>query len=51
MPQMSPLLWLNLFLFFMLSLLLFSTSNYFTNQKKKKTPPTRPEPLPKSWKW
>nr|YP_009233068.1 ATP synthase F0 subunit 8 [Engaewa walpolea]AMA98211.1 ATP synthase F0 subunit 8 [Engaewa walpolea] len=52
MPQMSPLFWLNLFLLFMLSLMLFLTINYFMNQKKKKHPPLHnPLTFTKSWKW
>nr|YP_448910.1 ATP synthase F0 subunit 8 [Sclerophasma paresisense]ABB81894.1 ATP synthase F0 subunit 8 [Sclerophasma paresisense] len=30
MPQAAPLYWLILFLFFILSLLMFNTINYFT---------------------
>nr|YP_009262395.1 ATP synthase F0 subunit 8 [Gramastacus insolitus]ANI86971.1 ATP synthase F0 subunit 8 [Gramastacus insolitus] len=36
MPQMSPLLWLNLYIFFLLSFLLFLIFNYFLTQTDKK---------------
>nr|YP_009509555.1 ATP synthase F0 subunit 8 [Tubuca polita]AUN44972.1 ATP synthase F0 subunit 8 [Tubuca polita] len=36
MPQMAPLYWLVLFFFFLFSLLLFSTMNYFIKPFEKK---------------
>nr|YP_009002557.1 ATP synthase F0 subunit 8 [Cherax cairnsensis]CDL72647.1 ATP synthase F0 subunit 8 [Cherax cairnsensis] len=52
MPQMSPLLWLNLFFLFTLGFILFMALNYFSK------PPFKTEaltfkliPLEKSWKW
>nr|CDN85560.1 ATP synthase F0 subunit 8 [Geocharax gracilis] len=36
MPQMSPLLWLNLFFFFLMGALLFLIINYFSVQMEKK---------------
>nr|QXU57641.1 ATP synthase F0 subunit 8 [Cherax punctatus] len=52
MPQMSPLLWLNLFFMFILGYILFLILNYFSKPPIKTevlTPqPTFPE---KSWKW
>nr|YP_009406930.1 ATP synthase F0 subunit 8 [Typhlatya iliffei]ASA39453.1 ATP synthase F0 subunit 8 [Typhlatya iliffei] len=43
MPQMAPLLWLNLFIFFCSSLMLFFILNYFLY------PYTKTSPTPKSW--
>nr|YP_009406956.1 ATP synthase F0 subunit 8 [Typhlatya mitchelli]ASA39479.1 ATP synthase F0 subunit 8 [Typhlatya mitchelli] len=52
MPQMAPLLWLNLFIFFCSSLILFFIFNYFL------PPLTKMKPSPKhqttkelNWKW
>nr|QFQ01334.1 ATP synthase F0 subunit 8 [Nematocarcinus gracilis] len=52
MPQMAPLLWLNLFIFFCFVFILFLISNYFIKI------PTKTEfhaPLTKTsnlnWKW
>nr|QXU57628.1 ATP synthase F0 subunit 8 [Cherax cartalacoolah] len=52
MPQMSPLLWLNLFFMFILGFLLFTILNYFlklpTKNQMSLTQLFNPE---KSWKW
>nr|QXU57654.1 ATP synthase F0 subunit 8 [Cherax parvus] len=52
MPQMSPLLWLNLFLLFILGYILFLTLNYFSKPPIKTTTlTTQSPPIEKSWKW
>nr|YP_008854787.1 ATP synthase F0 subunit 8 [Cherax cainii]AHA59369.1 ATP synthase F0 subunit 8 [Cherax cainii]CDN96581.1 ATP synthase F0 subunit 8 [Cherax cainii] len=52
MPQMSPLLWFNLFLMFILGYLLFSILNYFSRPPiKTETAPLKPIFSNKSWKW
>nr|YP_009020445.1 ATP synthase F0 subunit 8 [Engaeus cunicularius]CDN85534.1 ATP synthase F0 subunit 8 [Engaeus cunicularius] len=52
MPQMSPLLWLNLFMFFILGFLLFSIINYYILPKNKKEISTSNiNPTQKIWKW
>nr|YP_009002518.1 ATP synthase F0 subunit 8 [Cherax robustus]CDL72595.1 ATP synthase F0 subunit 8 [Cherax robustus] len=52
MPQMSPLLWLNLFFMFILGWILFLNLNYFSKPPVKTEmggyEPKSPE---KSWKW
>nr|YP_009116258.1 ATP synthase F0 subunit 8 [Astacopsis gouldi]AJD22602.1 ATP synthase F0 subunit 8 [Astacopsis gouldi] len=52
MPQMSPLLWLNLLFMFILGFFLFMIFNFFVNPPMKMTfPETKPMKLEKSWKW
>nr|YP_009041212.1 ATP synthase F0 subunit 8 [Gramastacus lacus]CDQ51975.1 ATP synthase F0 subunit 8 [Gramastacus lacus] len=52
MPQMSPLLWLNLYMFFLLSFLLFLVVNYFFNQTSKKQKLISDFSInQKPWKW
>nr|YP_009002544.1 ATP synthase F0 subunit 8 [Cherax dispar]CDL72634.1 ATP synthase F0 subunit 8 [Cherax dispar] len=52
MPQMSPLLWLNLFLMFILSYTLFLTLNYFSKPPIKNSEESPVVTLPeKTWKW
>nr|YP_009002570.1 ATP synthase F0 subunit 8 [Cherax preissii]CDL72673.1 ATP synthase F0 subunit 8 [Cherax preissii] len=52
MPQMSPLLWFNLFLMFILGFLLFSILNYFTKPPTKSLSiPFKPIFSEKTWKW
>nr|WRO44744.1 ATP synthase F0 subunit 8 [Habronychus sp. 1 XYG-2024a]WRO45054.1 ATP synthase F0 subunit 8 [Habronychus sp. 2 XYG-2024a] len=53
MPQMAPLSWLNLFIFFIMVFLVFNSLNYFyfnksfsTSEKKIKTFKNK-----MSWKW
>nr|YP_009442874.1 ATP synthase F0 subunit 8 [Typhlatya miravetensis]SCN12522.1 ATP synthase F0 subunit 8 [Typhlatya miravetensis] len=52
MPQMAPLLWLNLFIFFSFSFMLFFILNYFLTpySKKKQTSKTK-EAKKLNWKW
>nr|YP_006073059.1 ATP synthase F0 subunit 8 [Acetes chinensis]AEQ36593.1 ATP synthase F0 subunit 8 [Acetes chinensis] len=52
MPQMSPLLWLNLFIMFSLTLIIFLTLTYFMKIPTKTS--SSIEEMPKSsmnWKW
>nr|YP_009026961.1 ATP synthase F0 subunit 8 [Cherax crassimanus]CDN96568.1 ATP synthase F0 subunit 8 [Cherax crassimanus] len=52
MPQMSPLLWLNLFFMFIYGFLLFSILNYFSKPPiKTEVPPLKPIFTEKPWKW
>nr|YP_008854825.1 ATP synthase F0 subunit 8 [Cherax glaber]AHA59407.1 ATP synthase F0 subunit 8 [Cherax glaber] len=52
MPQMSPLLWFNLFLMFIFGFLLFSILNYFSKPPiKNKAAPLGPVFSEKPWKW
>nr|QVM79273.1 ATP synthase F0 subunit 8 [Niphona lateraliplagiata] len=51
MPQMAPLSWLILFIFFLISFLLFNISNYFTfNYSTKKTKLDKIF-MKYNWKW
>nr|YP_009564039.1 ATP synthase F0 subunit 8 [Puerulus angulatus]QAX91402.1 ATP synthase F0 subunit 8 [Puerulus angulatus] len=52
MPQMSPMLWLNLFALFLLSFFCFMILNYFILNPKK-APGTIEASLSKEkiWKW
>nr|QFO87054.1 ATP synthase F0 subunit 8 [Latreillia valida] len=52
MPQMAPLMWLNLMCFFLVSLFFFLMLNYFIKpyQKNEKIL-TNYKNLEKSWKW
>nr|YP_009406969.1 ATP synthase F0 subunit 8 [Stygiocaris lancifera]ASA39505.1 ATP synthase F0 subunit 8 [Stygiocaris lancifera] len=52
MPQMGPLLWLNLFIFFSMSFMLFFVINYFLPPFSKMSPVTSPDkPETLNWKW
>nr|QPL15861.1 ATP synthase F0 subunit 8 [Acanthephyra sp.] len=52
MPQMAPLLWLNLFLFFTSIFILFLISNYFIKTPSKmETTPSLPPSHKLNWKW
>nr|YP_009154092.1 ATP synthase F0 subunit 8 [Gandalfus puia]AKC99393.1 ATP synthase F0 subunit 8 [Gandalfus puia] len=51
MPQMAPLLWLYLYLFFLTSLMLFLVLNYFITPFEKISMPTlMTHKSQKSWK-
>nr|YP_009407060.1 ATP synthase F0 subunit 8 [Stygiocaris stylifera]ASA39609.1 ATP synthase F0 subunit 8 [Stygiocaris stylifera] len=52
MPQMAPLFWLNLFIFFSVSFMLFLIMNYFLPPFSKTKPITLPTKSKKLyWKW
>ncbi|YP_003795350.1 ATP synthase F0 subunit 8 (mitochondrion) [Oratosquilla oratoria] len=52
MPQMSPLLWLNLYIFFFSIFLLFIVMSYFTFTPLMKEQETaKYEKQQMSWKW
>nr|QAX91389.1 ATP synthase F0 subunit 8 [Parastacus brasiliensis] len=52
MPQMGPLLWLNLFFMFLLGLLFFFVINYFnTPPMKMMTSYSFLSMIEKDWKW
>nr|QEJ81454.1 ATP synthase F0 subunit 8 [Pygoluciola sp. FM18] len=51
MPQMAPLSWLNLFIFFIMVFMLFNTMNYFSLMYKNMS--FNKKKIKKSilWKW
>nr|YP_010446962.1 ATP synthase F0 subunit 8 [Chyliza chikuni]UTM10327.1 ATP synthase F0 subunit 8 [Chyliza chikuni] len=52
MPQMSPINWLNLFILFSLTFMLFNMMNYFLfipSSSQSKTSSKSTKPL--NWKW
>nr|YP_007474216.1 ATP synthase F0 subunit 8 [Opaepele loihi]AEX32606.1 ATP synthase F0 subunit 8 [Opaepele loihi] len=52
MPQMAPLLWLNLFLFFSIIFLFFLIVNYFIKPPfKMEFTLKQPQPIKLYWKW
>nr|YP_009406982.1 ATP synthase F0 subunit 8 [Typhlatya monae]ASA39518.1 ATP synthase F0 subunit 8 [Typhlatya monae] len=52
MPQMAPLLWLNLFIFFSFTFLVFFVLNYFIPPYKKIDPMIAYSQHKKlNWKW
>nr|YP_009407008.1 ATP synthase F0 subunit 8 [Typhlatya consobrina]ASA39544.1 ATP synthase F0 subunit 8 [Typhlatya consobrina] len=52
MPQMAPLLWLNLFIFFCISLLIFFVMNYFLPPNSKTKPAFKSSKMSSlNWKW
>nr|YP_009646687.1 ATP synthase F0 subunit 8 [Alvinocaris longirostris]AEX32632.1 ATP synthase F0 subunit 8 [Alvinocaris longirostris]WQG15282.1 ATP synthase F0 subunit 8 [Alvinocaris longirostris]BAO52798.1 ATP synthase F0 subunit 8 [Alvinocaris longirostris] len=52
MPQMAPLLWLNLFLFFSVIFLFFLIINFFIKPPfKMEFTPEQPKPAKLFWKW
>nr|YP_009142419.1 ATP synthase F0 subunit 8 [Platycnemis foliacea]AKH04371.1 ATP synthase F0 subunit 8 [Platycnemis foliacea] len=52
MPQMAPMSWLILFLFFSIMLIMFSTMNYYHYTPMiKKSEKTSFKKLTMNWKW
>nr|YP_009002505.1 ATP synthase F0 subunit 8 [Engaeus lyelli]CDL72544.1 ATP synthase F0 subunit 8 [Engaeus lyelli] len=52
MPQMSPILWLNMLFFFTMGLLLFAMLNYFISKPSLKgEAPLKMQLSQKNWKW
>nr|YP_009093654.1 ATP synthase F0 subunit 8 [Metanephrops sibogae]CEG06191.1 ATP synthase F0 subunit 8 [Metanephrops sibogae] len=52
MPQMAPLLWLNLFFMFLIGFILFFIMNYFLKMPLKISPLMKPSSQSqKYWKW
>nr|YP_010384302.1 ATP synthase F0 subunit 8 [Odontodactylus havanensis]UGW52156.1 ATP synthase F0 subunit 8 [Odontodactylus havanensis] len=52
MPQMAPLLWLNLYVFFFSIFMLFVMMSYFTYSPAMKSEATTAyETLQMNWKW
>nr|YP_010946885.1 ATP synthase F0 subunit 8 [Sorineuchora formosana]WGO57642.1 ATP synthase F0 subunit 8 [Sorineuchora formosana] len=52
MPQMMPLSWLTLYLFFIIVFILFNTINFFINMPKiNKTPSMKNIKKSLNWKW
>nr|YP_337852.1 ATP synthase F0 subunit 8 [Lysiosquillina maculata]ABA18064.1 ATP synthase F0 subunit 8 [Lysiosquillina maculata] len=52
MPQMSPLLWLNLYFFFFLVFMLFTVMSYFTySPSMKEQEMAKLETQQMVWKW
>nr|AYW52632.1 ATP synthase F0 subunit 8 [Elateridae sp. JWH-2018] len=51
MPQMSPLLWINLFIFFIMVFLIFNSLNYFSFSYKPQTMAPSSTKKMINWKW
>nr|YP_010835741.1 ATP synthase F0 subunit 8 [Themus foveicollis]WFS86424.1 ATP synthase F0 subunit 8 [Themus foveicollis] len=52
MPQMAPLSWLNLFVFFIIVFLIFNSLNYFYfNKPSSSHNKTSINKVKMSWKW
>nr|AST14968.1 ATP synthase F0 subunit 8 [Galeruca sp. EMHAU-15083109] len=51
MPQMMPLNWVSLMLFFILIFILFNQTNYFNFLYKTKTLKTSMKSTSYNWKW
>nr|AXS65473.1 ATP synthase F0 subunit 8 [Nitidulidae sp. KM-2017] len=51
MPQMAPLNWLALFIYFIIIFILFNVMNYFSFLYKIKSPKTTKNKIMFSWKW
>nr|YP_009671882.1 ATP synthase F0 subunit 8 [Axianassa australis]QCX31742.1 ATP synthase F0 subunit 8 [Axianassa australis] len=52
MPQMAPLMWLYLLLFFILCFIVFIIMNYFSSiPPKMDTSPLQHHTTAKTWKW
>nr|YP_010988617.1 ATP synthase F0 subunit 8 [Sclerotia aquatilis]WOR80800.1 ATP synthase F0 subunit 8 [Sclerotia aquatilis] len=51
MPQMAPLSWLNLFIFFIIVFMMFNVMNYFSMIYKTKTSESKKSKNNISWKW
>nr|QLM01557.1 ATP synthase F0 subunit 8 [Palaemon longirostris] len=52
MPQMAPLLWLNLYIFFTIMFALIIVLNFYMKPPIKVTIPTKmSRTYPQSWKW
>nr|YP_009940454.1 ATP synthase F0 subunit 8 [Luciola unmunsana]YP_010538697.1 ATP synthase F0 subunit 8 [Luciola parvula]QNZ92070.1 ATP synthase F0 subunit 8 [Luciola unmunsana]UYE92308.1 ATP synthase F0 subunit 8 [Luciola parvula] len=51
MPQMAPLNWLNLFIFFLMVYMLFNTMNYFSFIYKEKELKQNKNIKLFTWKW
>nr|YP_009132585.1 ATP synthase F0 subunit 8 [Nyssomyia umbratilis]AKA63227.1 ATP synthase F0 subunit 8 [Nyssomyia umbratilis] len=53
MPQMAPLMWLSLFIFFLLMYLLFNIMNYFSYITLSKTEENNKvlQKTDSTWKW
>nr|YP_009731710.1 ATP synthase F0 subunit 8 [Carpophilus dimidiatus]QHR79658.1 ATP synthase F0 subunit 8 [Carpophilus dimidiatus] len=51
MPQMAPLSWLLLFIYFIIIFFMFNVLNYFSFLYKIKTFKSKKQPIKFSWKW
>ncbi|YP_001382110.1 ATP synthase F0 subunit 8 (mitochondrion) [Penaeus chinensis] len=52
MPQMAPLLWLNLFIMFSATFIMFIILNYFIKVPSKiEAPSTQLQKTEMNWKW
>nr|AXS66613.1 ATP synthase F0 subunit 8 [Cucujoidea sp. 45 KM-2017] len=51
MPQMAPLNWLFLFIYFTIVFLMFNAVNYFSFLYKIKSPNIKKNKTSYSWKW
>nr|URX54490.1 ATP synthase F0 subunit 8 [Glyptotermes sp. 18 AB-2022a] len=52
MPQMMPLSWLTLFIMFSMTLILFTSMNYYSHNPKSKTAKKSEKKMTTmNWKW
>nr|UYI30615.1 ATP synthase F0 subunit 8 [Aquatica sp. a XF-2022] len=51
MPQMAPLSWLNLFIYFAIVFIMFNTMNYFSLLYKNNNSEQKMKKKMISWKW
>nr|YP_011015317.1 ATP synthase F0 subunit 8 [Silesis erberi]UPP55782.1 ATP synthase F0 subunit 8 [Silesis erberi] len=51
MPQMAPLSWLNLFMFFIIIFLILNSLNYFSFIYSNSQAKSSPKMSPINWKW
>nr|QEJ81491.1 ATP synthase F0 subunit 8 [Luciola sp. FM23] len=51
MPQMAPLSWLNLFMFFIMIFMMFNLMNYFSFMYKSKELEQKKNTKLYTWKW
>nr|YP_009525768.1 ATP synthase F0 subunit 8 [Belzebub intermedius]AXS67622.1 ATP synthase F0 subunit 8 [Belzebub intermedius] len=52
MPQMAPMMWLNLFLIFSITFMIFLVVNYFTKAPKKANLSSKTlNNISLNWKW
>nr|QIV24617.1 ATP synthase F0 subunit 8 [Papunya picta] len=51
MPQMAPINWLVLFVYFSLTLLIFTTLNYYSFSYQSKSLGEKPSKPVIKWKW
>nr|YP_010015749.1 ATP synthase F0 subunit 8 [Gryllus bimaculatus]QOI72746.1 ATP synthase F0 subunit 8 [Gryllus bimaculatus] len=51
MPQMAPMMWLSLMIFFIITLIIIMTMNYFLMQPTLSVKQLKLETQSNNWKW